>query len=366
MPKKRFAIRRNKLLREIKKSGADALLVSGIKNVTYLTGFSGDSSYLILGPKLAVIISDSRYTTQIEEECNGIDVLIRKRDQPMLESVSEVTKKAKLKKLGFESHLTSYRQWEQLQSEIKHLELVGIEGSVESLRKIKDAHEIQQTREAVYQAEKGFALLKASLHSEMTELQAAHELEHAMRKFGGEKAAFDPIVAVGPRAALPHARPTHQTIGSSDFILIDWGSQTSEGYKSDLTRVLTTGKILPKLEKIYKVVLKAQLQAIKAIRPGAICSAVDASARSVIEKAGYGKYFGHGLGHGIGLDIHEETRLSAVSHEVLKPGMIITVEPGIYLPGWGGVRIEDDVLVTRDGHEVLSSVPKQFEESVIR
>jgi Xaa-Pro aminopeptidase len=176
--------------------------------------------------------------------------------------------------------------------------------------------------------------------------------------------SFQTIVAVGPRAALPHARPTSRRIGESDFTLIDWG--VNEGlYVSDLTRVLARARISPKLRKLYGVVLKAQLAGIEAIRPGATCEEVDRVARGVIEKAGYGKEFGHGLGHGIGLEIHEAPRLAQGQPLELKPGMIVTVEPGIYFPDWGGIRIEDDVLVTRNGHEVLTSVPKELDECLV-
>ncbi len=230
------------------------------------------------------------------------------------------------------------------------------------MREVKDATEIAEIRTAVEQAQRGLQCLRASLMGTMTELQAAHDLEHAMRRFGGLKAAFEPIVAVGP--ALPHAQPGHSRIDEADFVLIDWGSTSSGGYRSDLTRVLVTGKIPPKLEKVYNIVLEAQRAAIEAIRPGIACKDVDAVARDIITKSGYGKRFGHGLGHGIGLDIHEGPRFSPISESVLKPGMVVTVEPGIYLPGWGGVRIEDDVLVTRNGHEVLTSVPKDFDTIV--
>jgi Xaa-Pro aminopeptidase len=186
-----------------------------------------------------------------------------------------------------------------------------------------------------------------------------------MRRFGARGAAFPPIVAVGAQAALPHAHPGRRRISEAGFVLIDWGAATFGGYKSDLTRVLVTGKIPPKLEKIYRVVLKAQQEAIQKIRPGAKCSDIDTAARNVIEAAGFGKNFGHGLGHGIGLNIHEGPRFAPISEDELKPGMILTVEPGIYLPHFGGVRIEDDVLITKSGHEVLSSVPKRFEEIVL-
>ncbi len=185
-----------------------------------------------------------------------------------------------------------------------------------------------------------------------------------MRKLGGRSASFPSIVAVGDRSALPHYRPGSRAIGDAPFVLVDWGA-VGNGYVSDLTRVLATGKIPPKLERIYRVVLNAQERAIEAIRPGRTCGEVDAAARAVIAKAGFGPKFGHGLGHGIGLEIHEAPRLSKGQKVKLKPGMVVTVEPGIYLPGFGGVRIEDDVLVTRNGCEVLTDLPKQWEDVVV-
>jgi Xaa-Pro aminopeptidase len=231
---------------------------------------------------------------------------------------------------------------------------------VETLRQIKDADEINQIREAIRQAERGFAMLKASLSGSMSELQAANELEQAMRRFGARQASFETIIAVGDRAALPHARPTSARIEEAAFVLVDWGATNIQGYRSDLTRMVATGTISPKLEKLHGVVLNAQQRAIKAIRPGIAASEVDSVGREVIAKAGWGKNFGHGMGHGIGLEIHEGPRLSRISKDVLKPGMVVTVEPGIYLPGMGGIRIEDDILVTRDGHEVLSSLSRDF------
>ena len=171
-------------------------------------------------------------------------------------------------------------------------------------------------------------------------------------------------MAVGPRSALPHAAPTQQLIGEADFVLIDWGAVRSQ-YMSDLTRLLVTGKISPKLRKVYGVVFKAQRQAIASIKPGKLLEEVDAVARRVIARAGFGKYFGHGLGHGVGLEIHEAPRLAPGQKMPLRAGMLVTVEPGIYLPKWGGVRIEDDVLVTRNGHEVLTSVEKDLDDCLV-
>jgi Xaa-Pro aminopeptidase len=243
--------------------------------------------------------------------------------------------------------------------------ITATSGLVENLRLIKDKYEIARIRAAVLQAENAFAALRSKLRPEMTEKEAADELEHQFRLFGAKDAAFPTIVAVGPRAALPHATPSsRRRIGEADFVLIDWGA--NEGlYRSDLTRVLVTGRISPKFERIYQVVLAAQNQAIAAIRPGVVAHNVDNVARSMIAKAGFGRQFRHGLGHGLGLFVHESPRLAVKNQTVLKPGMVVTVEPGIYLPGWGGIRIEDDVLVTRTGHEVLTHVPKRLEDVVI-
>jgi Xaa-Pro aminopeptidase len=246
---------------------------------------------------------------------------------------------------------------------VKPLELLPQADLVETLRLIKDDGELAEIREAIQQAERGFQLLKASLSPDMTEQQAANELERAMRHFGAKQAAFDTIVAVGPRAALPHAQPTSTRIGDAAFLLIDWGARNSAGYHSDLTRMVVTGTISPKLEKLYRVVLQAQRRGIEAVRPGVPGGEVDSAARDAIRQAGWGKNFGHGLGHGIGLEIHEGPRVSQNSRVELKPGMVVTVEPGIYLPGWGGIRIEDDVLVTRTGHEVLTSLPRDLESA---
>ncbi len=365
MPADRFASRQEKLIRKLRSADCEALLVSNEKNVSYLTGFTGDSSVLILGKQHRIFISDTRYETQLQEECPDLEVVTRTNRQPMDEMIAEVAKKAKIKSLGFESSTLTVAEYEKLREKAETVEWVALAGQVEELRQIKDATEIAETREAVRLAERGFEVLRASLTADSTEREVAHDLEHTMRRFGAKGVSFPPIVAVGARAALPHARPGRGRISAAGFVLIDWGAETFAGYKSDLTRVLVTGKIPPKLEKIYGVVLKAQQEAIQKIRPGAKCSEIDQAARNVIEQAGFGKNFGHGLGHSIGLNIHEWPRFAPTSEEELKPGMILTVEPGIYLPHWGGVRIEDDVLITKAGHEVLSSVPKQFEEIVL-
>lgn len=358
------ASRRDKLRRLIRKAKADALLVTSFTNVTYLTGFTGDDSYLLVTLDSETLISDSRFTTQLEEECPGLPVVIRGPGERMLPTTADVVADAKLERLAFEADALTVGAYNELGELVEGVELLPASGLVEELRAIKDKDEIAATRVACDQARRAFEVVRAGLTDAMTELEVAAELEHQARRFGAKGLSFPPIVAVGPRGALPHANPTSKRIGEDDFTLIDWGA--NEGlYVSDLTRMVVTGKISARFKKVYNIVLKAQLAGIAAIRPGAKCQDVDNAARKVIEKAGFGKEFGHGLGHGVGLEVHEGPRLGKNQEDELKPGMIVTVEPGIYLPGWGGIRIEDDILVTRGGHEVLTSVPKQLEECVL-
>lgn len=365
MPRDRFAERRQKLIAALKPTEVEALLVTNFTNVSYLTGFSGDSSYLLIGRRHTILISDGRYEIQIADECPGLEVYIRPPSEKIENAAGKVLTSSKLKKVGIESDSVTVAQLEKFKELTPAAEFVSQEGLVENLRQVKDAVELAEIRIAIRQAERGFAVLRASLRGDLTERQVAYDLEHTMRGFGAKNAAFEPIVGVGARAALPHGRPSNARVSDADFVLVDWGSEATSGYRSDLTRVLVTGRLSPKLEKVYRLVLEAQRVGIAALRPRARCCDVDAAARKVIADAGYGKHFNHGLGHGIGLDIHEGPRLSATSEAELKPGMIVTVEPGVYLPKWGGVRIEDDVLITPDGPEVLTSVPKAWEEAVV-
>jgi Xaa-Pro aminopeptidase len=356
--------RRDKLRRGLKKSGAQALLVTNFTNVTYLTGFTGDDSYLLLRPDGEVLLSDPRYTTQLGEQCPDVDLHIRRPGASMLQAVVKVLRSSGVSRLGIEAESMTVWLRERIAAKMPKLEIVSTSGLVEEMRQLKDQEEVALLRKAIWQAEKAFGVLQATVRPEHTEKELADELEHQFRLFGAKDCAFPSIVAVGPRAALPHATPSDKRVGEGEMLLVDWGA--NEGlYKSDLTRVLAIGRIGPKLRRVYGVVLDAQTRAIAAVRPGALAHDVDAVARGIIAKAGYGRYFGHGLGHGLGLEVHEAPRLAVNNQTVLKPGMVVTVEPGIYLPGWGGVRIEDDVLVTRRGHEVLTSAAKELEQAVV-
>lgn len=361
----RFHTRLAKLRRLLAKTSADALLITNFTNVAYLTGFTGDDSYLLVRSDGEVIVSDGRYATQLAEECPGLDVFIRSPSMPMLKAIEKVVRAAKVCRLAIEAGSMTVALRDEIASRFARVELVATTGLVEHLRQIKDRQEVAEIRRAVDYAQRAFSVIRAGLQPGQTEKGVADELEYRMRSFGAAAAAFPTIVAGGARAALPHASATDAPLGGADLVLIDWGACAGQ-YRSDLTRVLVTGRLSPKLKRVYGVVLRAQLAAIDAIRPGVSARDVDAVARGVIADAGWGKYFGHGLGHGLGLDVHEGPRLSTASTTVLAPGMVVTVEPGVYLPGWGGVRIEDDVLVTRSGHDVLSTLPKQWEEVIVR
>jgi Xaa-Pro aminopeptidase len=353
--------RRERVARRFKAESADAFLISSPTNVRYLSGFTGEDATLIVMKDRSIIVSDGRFTTQLGEECPGLDAHIRPIGQMMPEAIALVARGLGIRRLAFESAELSVAAHEDLRGRLPAVEMVGVSHWIEVLRAVKDREEVAAIREAIIVAERAYGMLRNGLREGESEKDVGDALEGYLRRCGATAASFPPIVAVGKRSALPHARPTATTrIGDADFVLIDWGA-TGSPYKSDLTRVLVTGKVSPKFEKIYRTVLAAQECGIAAIRPGARAGDVDAEARSVIEEAGFGRFFGHGLGHGLGMDIHEAPRLRKGADDRLLPGMVVTVEPGIYIPDWGGIRVEDDVLVTPDGCEVLTRVPKSLD-----
>ncbi len=359
-----FVKRRKQLAKLVSDSSAQSLLVTNCNNVSYLTGFTGDDSYLMLTPTDCWLISDPRYEQQIAQECPGLKTFIRQPSELLWDVTVGEIRKAKVGSLLVEGDSMTASAYEGLKSQLESVSIGLSRGLVESLRVIKDKSEIEILRCAIMMAERVFLSVRQQLHGNQTELDVANEIDRQVRALGGEGCSFKPIVAVGERAALPHARPTRRAIGSAPFVLIDWGA-IYRMYRSDLTRVLITDKVPPKFAKVYSAVLAAQTAALECMKPGVLVSAVDAAARAEIEKAGMGPQFNHGLGHGIGLDIHEAPRLGKNHDRPLEPGMVVTVEPGVYFPGWGGVRIEDDVLITNDGHEVLSSLPRSMEANTV-
>lgn len=361
----RHASRRARVVRLLRRAGAEALLVSSVPNVRWLTGFTGEDSYLLLGRGVAVVISDSRYEQQIAEECPDLELVVRRAGTSLLEAAARVVRQCRVKRLAIEGQSLTAAAYLELGSKLAQAEVRATSGWVEGLRQVKDDEELTAIREAIRAAERGFEVLRAALRPEHTEKDLADLIEHQLRLLGAEGASFPSIVAVGDRAALPHYRPGARRVDEGRFVLVDWGARV-RGYVSDLTRVIPTSRIPPKLERVYRVVQTAQAQAIRLLRPGAVAEEVDAAARAVIADAGFRKRFGHGLGHGIGLEVHEGPRLAPGSKTILKAGMVVTVEPGIYLPGWGGVRVEDDVLITRNGPLVLTSVSRNLADLALR
>lgn len=339
----------------------EALLVTDETNVKYLSGFTGDSSYLFVTSKGTTILSDGRYETQIAQECQGIETLIRSPSQYLPNLTQDTLNGSGIKRIGIEADHLSLSSYRSLSEGCNEIELIPMSGLVESLRMIKDEQEIETTRTAVSIAQRAFQAVMPMVTPEKTETDIAHELEANMRQLGAIGCSFAPIVAAGPSGALPHYHPRHVKIADAATLLIDWGANFA-GYASDLTRTWHRPHASDGFKRAYEAVLEAQLAAINAIGPGVAARDVDSAARAVLKREGLNEAFKHGLGHGTGLQIHESPRMSAVSDETLEAGMIITVEPGVYFEGEYGIRIEDDVLVTETGHEVLSCLPKGLED----
>jgi Xaa-Pro aminopeptidase len=360
------ARRRESLARALAEEGVDAFLITRAVNVTYLTGFTGDSSVLLTAAGRAVLISDPRYVGQIADECPGLETHIRQTAQKLPDAVGSVLTRLGCRDVACESNGLTLADAEAYRDAAAGIAWKPKADRVESLRMVKDEAELAEVRDAIAIAERAFAAFRALLRPDDNEKDLADSLEQLVRRCGAVCTSFPPIVAVGERAALPHCPPTSKRVHESDLLLVDWGATNSRLYKSDLTRVLRTRRTTPSsggpsLEEIHGIVDAAREAAIRAVRPGAVAKDVDAAARSVIADAGLGERFGHGLGHGIGLEIHEAPAIRPNSETVLEPGMVFTIEPGVYLPGWGGVRIEDDVLVTGGGCEVLTSVSRRLE-----
>lgn len=349
----------------------DAYLLTHAPDIAHVTGFAGHDSAALITHRGVTVITDSRYTEELATEAPHVKLALRKTS--MAETVAPLLGKIAGGKVGFESHFASFGLIDGIRRQLRSngtagVALAPLADVMVNLRKNKDAGEHAAIRKAVAVAEAAFRACLPKIKPGMTEGHLAGRLILEMRARGATNAAFDPIVGAGPHSSLPHYRPDASPIRMDQPLLVDWGALVDH-YRSDLTRTMFLGKVHPKLEKIYKVVLEANEATIAGLKPGLSCKTADAIARNIIKRAGFDKQFGHGLGHGIGRDIHEEPRLhkSRDKHE-LEPGQIVTVEPGIYLPGLGGVRIEDDVLITETGCEVLSTLDKSFEwaRTVIR
>ncbi|MGE5381696.1 MAG: M24 family metallopeptidase [Methylocystaceae bacterium] len=340
----------NRLRGQFEELGIEAIVIASPENMFYLSGFDGGEGLVLIKENEKFIIADSRYWEQIEHQAPDF-TLIKENGVliPVLAAYLENTKK-----VGFEANRLVYDSYQQLYKSLGD-RLVPVNKAVEKLRIIKDVNEIELVRQAVSAGDQVFSRVLTNLDRNATEFEVALYIENELKKAGCRKTSFDSIVLTGPRSSLPHGRPGNDRI--SEILLMDYGG-FYEFYAGDMTRTLALNRVSTQFKELYNKVLEAQLAAIEQVAPEVPCREVDAAARNCLKESGLS--FGHGTGHGVGLEIHEAPTVSSRSEDILQPGMIITIEPGVYLPGWGGIRIEDVVLVTANGHEVLTGSTKEL------
>ncbi|MEW6014257.1 MAG: Xaa-Pro peptidase family protein [Candidatus Zixiibacteriota bacterium] len=356
MHKKRI----EKIQRQLAAENLDGFLVNRLVHIRYLCGYSGSSGLLIVREKDAFFLTDFRYKDQAAKEVKGAKVIITKGD-----AISELKDlkqfQGKNLRYGFESAHVTHGELQRIQNGLAGALLVPATDMVEQFSVIKDADEIASLQKAMDITDTAFERILGYLRPGLRENEVRAELEYQMMTLGSEKPAFETIVASGYRSAMPHGVASKKKIARGDFVTFDFGAMYN-GYTADLTRTVVVGKASDRQRKVYNIVLRAQLAAIKKVRHGVEGKMVDKVARDIINKAGFGKNFGHGLGHGLGVYIHSKPNVGPRSTDTLKSGMVITIEPGIYISGWGGVRIEDDVLVTTRGGRVMTRSPKNLFE----
>jgi Xaa-Pro aminopeptidase len=342
----------DKLRQELLQRRLDALFITKGKNVSYLSGFAGESG-LLLTPTRKVLVVDFRFKEEAAKTAASFQIYQRPNLQTLEESLLHLVKKLKLKRLGFEALSLSYQFYRRLKSALHPVKLVPTDSIVEQLRAIKTAAEIKLLKKAAGLAAETQRYAQKIIKPGKEETEISRELQYFMRKLGAEACAFEPIVASGKRSSMPHACASDKIIKDKEAVLVDLGCRIS-GYNSDLTRMVFLGKMRGKIKRIYATVIRAQKLAIQAVRPGEKILRIDKIARQCIAKEGLGGFFGHALGHGIGREVHEYPSISPNSQGFLRKGMVFTIEPGIYIPGWGGAMVEEMVLVTKTGHEVLA------------
>ena len=352
----------DRLRHALRDEGIPALLVTDGANVTYLSGFTGDSSYLLVAADRQWLLTDSRYTEQAGQECPQCEVVERK--ETLVKATAEVVRQLGTGRVAFEAAAMPYATYEELGEALDGVALEPQKDLVERLRRIKDDEEIARLRVAIAVAEAAFRETVGGLAAGQSEGEVAARLDHAMRTRGAKKGSFEAIVAARQHSSMPHAQASDAVIQPGDPVLIDWGAEV-ELYCSDCTRVVFLAPPDERWREVYGIVREAQQRAIDAIRPGVALKAIDSVARDHIRDAGYGERFGHGLGHGIGLRVHEAPRFSQQAEGEVEAGMVVTVEPGIYIPGWGGVRIENMIVVREDGAEVLASIPSDLDAMIL-
>jgi Xaa-Pro aminopeptidase len=358
-----FMERITKLAERMEELEIPAFFSADTSNIRYLTGFTGEEAYFLMAGKKPCIIADGRLTEAIAEECPEIP-LARWRTPypPLTEVMAELLEQEDITTLGVEADRISYKLFQELQEKLPHLEIRPLSGVVEPLRRVKTPQEIACIRHAAFFADEAFAKVLPLIRPGVTEREIAYELEYALARAGSQGTGFPTIIASGHHAAMPHATPSERKIQKGDFIIMDFGGR-HRMYPSDMTRTVVVGKASEEQKKLYRTVQQAQQAGVEAVQAGASAKEIHEKVTRIILEAGYkDSCFTHGLGHGVGLDIHEAPSLSVRSEDLLEANQVVTIEPGIYIPGWGGVRIEDTVVVTEGKPEILTLSSKDLME----
>jgi len=343
----------------------EAYLVTKQEHVRYISGFSGDSTWLLITGREKTLFTDGRYTSQAALECPGWEII--RQESGLADALKKYREQAGFSSMAVDGKAMSVEMYQRLSLAMGSEVALSVETDpCYALRKIKDPWEFSQLSQAFSIADRALFLLRSMIRPGLCERDIALEMNYQLCKCGADDTSFSTIVAAGPQGALPHAKPGDYRLATGDFVTIDFGALVN-GYHSDMTRTFILGKPDKTMIDRYNVVLEAQERALAALKPGVSCRALDAIARDYLTQAGYGEYFGHGLGHSFGLEIHESPRCGPYAEdETLSPGMTMTVEPGVYIPDWGGLRIEDSVIITERGKEVFTRFPKTLEEIIIR
>lgn len=350
--------RTEQLLKLLEEKALDSLFLNNVQNIRYMSGYTGEDSYILISPKGKWFITDYRYSEQAEVECKGFEVICRNRQEVTLgQCVEQILKEYGLATMGFERDHINFGMIEDIKDTLVDVEVVPTSGLVETLRYIKDEHEIDLMRKAASIADKAFEKLMTVIKVGMTEAEAAIELEYYLKQFGADGIAFDTILLAGARTSMPHGIPSDKVIEQGDFITIDFGA-LYKGYRSDMTRTFVMGEASEKQIHLYNSVLEAQKVGVAAVKSGISGKEPDDRVKAILERENYYEYAGKGLGHGVGLNIHERPFLSQICTDQLKENCFITIEPGVYIPGFGGVRVEDTVIVTENGCEIITKTPK--------
>lgn len=345
-----------RLQERLAQEGVPALVVTAIANVRWASGFTGSAGTVLATPERAAFFTDGRYTLQAAEQVKEMPSYTTSNEKPVHAWIAEKCAEWGISKLGFEGDFVTYNTYKSWTEKLAGLELFACKDLIGTLRMVKSAGEIERIRSAVELTDACFKNVLPRVQAGVTDLDIALEIEFFIKR-SGAKLAFEPIVVSGHRSALPHGTPSEKVVEMGDFVTMDFGAQL-DGYCADLTRTVVIGEASPRHEEVHRAVLEAQQAAIAACKPGVAAREIDRVARESLASKGLAEHFTHGLGHGLGSVVHDMGRLNSVSEDVLEVGQVWTIEPGVYIEGWGGCRIEDDIVITEDGCEVLNKSPK--------